>query len=68
VNFSPLLTCKGTAKAGFRQRGCQQVMVRGQGKVLAMMLWQTLAHNLRRGVALVAAASGVRAAPVATGG
>jgi len=57
------------ANAGFRQRGCQQVTVRGQGKVLAVLLWQALAHNLRRGVALVAAAAAaVRAEPVATGG
>lgn len=38
--------------AGARNRGLYQVRVRGRLKVLAVLLWQALAHNLLRGVAL----------------
>ncbi len=41
--------------AGARNRGCYQVRVRGQWKVRAVALWQALAHNLLRAVALRAA-------------
>lgn len=52
------------ANAGFRNHGLQQVRVRGLQKVLAVVLWQALAHNLLRGLALQAAATAgtVRAA------
>lgn len=38
--------------AGTRHRGLYQVRVRGRLKVLAVLLWQALADNLRRAVAL----------------
>jgi len=38
--------------AGARNRGLYQVRVRGRLKVLAVLLWQVLAHNLLRAVAL----------------
>jgi transposase len=38
--------------AGARNRGLYQVRVRGQLKVLAVLLWQALAHNLLRALAL----------------
>lgn len=38
--------------AGARNRGLYQVRVRGRLKVLAVLLWQALAHNLLRAVAL----------------
>jgi transposase len=38
--------------AGARNRGCYQVRVRGRRKVLAVALWQALAHNLLRLLAL----------------
>jgi transposase len=41
--------------AGARNRGLYQVRVRGRWKVLAVLLWQALAHNLLRAVALRAA-------------
>jgi transposase len=41
-----------------RQRGLYQVRVRGRLKVLAVLLWQALAHNLMRAVALRKAAAG----------
>ena len=41
--------------AGARNRCCYQVRVRGRLKVLAVALWQALAHNLLRAVALRAA-------------
>lgn len=40
------------ANAQLRNRGLSQVVVRGQQKVLAVMLWQALAHNLVRALAL----------------
>jgi len=40
-----------------RQRGLYQVGVRGRLKVLAVLLWQALAHNLMRAVALRKAAA-----------
>jgi len=40
-----------------RNRGLQQFRVRGQPRVLAVMLWYALAHNLRRTVALRAEAA-----------
>src|SRR5579871_4110379 len=40
-----------------RQRGLYQVGVRGRLKVLAVLLWQALAHNLLRAVALRRAAA-----------
>jgi transposase len=43
-----------------RQRGLQQLTVRGRLKALAVALWQALAHNLLRAAAL-------RAAPAACG-
>jgi transposase len=42
--------------AGTRNRGLYQVRVRGRLKVLAVLLWQALAHNLMRAVALRKAA------------
>jgi hypothetical protein len=42
--------------AGARNRGMYQVRVRGMEKVLALVLWQALVHNLLRTVALRAAA------------
>ena len=44
--------------AGTRNRGLYQVRVRGRLKVLAVLLWQALAHNLLRAVALRKAAAG----------
>lgn len=41
--------------AGARNRGLQQFLVRGTAKVLAVVLWQALAHNLRRTWTLEAA-------------
>ena len=41
-----------------RQRGLYQVRVRGRLKVLAVLLWQALAHNLMRALALQKAALG----------
>ena len=41
-----------------RNRGLYQVRVRGRLKVLAVLLWQALAHNLMRAVALREAAAG----------
>jgi len=41
--------------AGARNRGLYQVRVRGRLKVLAVLLWQALAHNLLRAGALRAA-------------
>ena len=38
--------------AGARNRGLYQVRVRGRLKVLAVLLWQALAHNLLRAAAL----------------
>jgi len=38
--------------AGARNRGLYQVRVRGRLKVLALLLWQALAHNLLRAAAL----------------
>jgi hypothetical protein len=38
--------------AGARNRGLYQVRVRGRMKVLAVLLWQALAHNLLRAAAL----------------
>lgn len=46
--------------AGARNRGLYQVGVRGRGKVLALLLWQALAHNLLRGVALRSAQASAR--------
>jgi transposase len=43
--------------AGARNRGCYQVRVRGRLKVLAVALWQALAHNLLRALALRAVAA-----------
>jgi transposase len=43
--------------AGARNRGCYQVRVRGRLKVLAVALWQALAHNLLRALSLRAAVS-----------
>jgi transposase len=43
--------------AGARNRGCYQVRVRGRLKVLAVALWQALAHNLLRAAPLLAAVS-----------
>jgi transposase len=40
--------------AGARNRGLYQVRVRGRWKVLAVLLWQALAHNLVRAAALQA--------------
>jgi IS5 family transposase len=40
-----------------RNRGLYQVGVRGRLKVLAVLLWQALAHNLMRAVALRRAAA-----------
>jgi hypothetical protein len=40
------------ANAQVRNRGLYQVVVRGRQKVLAVMLWQALAHNLVRALAL----------------
>lgn len=46
-----------------RQRGLYQVRVRGQQKVLTVILWYALAHNLRRMMTLLADPAGtVRAA------
>jgi hypothetical protein len=45
--------------AGARNRGLYQVGVRGRLKVLAVLLWQALAHNLLRTVALRAARAAV---------
>ena len=42
-----------------RQRGFWRVLVRGLRKVWAVALWQALAHNLLRGVALRRAALAV---------
>jgi hypothetical protein len=42
-----------------RNRGLQQLLVRGVRKVPAGLLWFALAHNLRRGVALRPAAAAV---------
>jgi transposase len=42
--------------AGARNRGLYQVRVRGRMKVLAVLLWQALAHNLLRAAALRKAA------------
>jgi hypothetical protein len=36
-----------------RNRGLQQLPVRGLGKVLAILLWHALAQNLMRAAALV---------------
>lgn len=41
-----------------RNRGLYQVRVRGRWKVLAVLLWQALAHNLLRAVALRKASAG----------
>lgn len=41
-----------------RNRGLYQVRVRGRLKVLAVLLWQALAHNLLRAAALRKAAAG----------
>lgn len=41
-----------------RNRGLYQVRVRGRLKVLAVLLWQALTHNLLRAVALRKAAAG----------
>ncbi|MGH7134582.1 MAG: IS1182 family transposase [Pirellulales bacterium] len=41
-----------------RNRGLYQVRVRGRLKVLAVLLWQALAHNLLRALALRKAAAG----------
>lgn len=41
-----------------RNRGLYQVRVRGRLKVLAVLLWQALAHNLMRAVALQRTAAG----------
>jgi IS5 family transposase len=38
-----------------RNRGLQQFRVRGSPKVLAVVLWYALAHNLMRAVTLCAA-------------
>jgi transposase len=43
------------ANAPARNRGLQQVTVRGKRKVLAVLLWFALAHNLMRALALRAA-------------
>jgi transposase len=43
--------------AGARNRGCYQVRVRGRRKVLAVALWQALAHNLLRAATLLGGAS-----------
>jgi transposase len=43
------------ANAQARNRGLYQVRVRGQQKVLAVLLWYALAHNLMRALALRAA-------------
>ncbi|MBV9122575.1 MAG: IS1182 family transposase [Planctomycetes bacterium] len=40
------------ANAGVRNRGLYQVRVRGLHKVLAVVLWHALAHNLLRAVAV----------------
>jgi transposase len=45
--------------AGARNRGLYQVGVRGRLKVLAVLLWQALAHNLLRAVALRASRAAV---------
>jgi IS5 family transposase len=39
-----------------RQRGLQQLLVRGLAKVRAIALWHAIAHNLMRALALRAAA------------
>jgi transposase len=50
--------------AGLRNRGVYQVRVRGRAKVWCVLVWQAVAHNLLRGVALrAAAAAGVGAVP-----
>ena len=43
--------------AGLRNRGVYQVRVRGRAKVLCVLLWHAVVHNLLRGVALRAAAA-----------
>jgi transposase len=48
--------------AGCRNRGFYQVRVRGVAKVLACVLWQALAHNLVRALALRAARAQAAAA------
>jgi hypothetical protein len=42
--------------AGCRNRGLIQFLVRGLRKTKAVVLWQALAHNLQRTIALCAAA------------
>jgi len=37
-----------------RNRGLRQVLVRGQGKVYAVLLWYAIAHNVMRGLSLLA--------------
>lgn len=37
-----------------RNRGLRQVVVRGQAKVYAVLLWYAIAHNVMRGVSLLA--------------
>lgn len=48
-----------------RNRGLYGVRVRGRGKVLAAVLWQALAHNLGRMIALRASAAGAARAGLA---
>jgi hypothetical protein len=51
--------------AGARNRGLQQVGVRGTGKVLVVALWQALAHNLGQTLKLEAARAQGQCAPAA---
>jgi transposase len=50
-----------------RNRGLQQLRVRGRLKARAIALWHALAHNMIRAVSLRAAAAAVRAAAVGMG-